>query len=765
MMDPMNPHPSLDPAYTRSLGVGQGDDFDPATMTDPVAPMVEPYETPDEQLDPEEIEDTQEAEEGELVRKLEDQWSEARTWMEPAHALGRKCHEFYDGEQWEVRQKEALRKEGRPALVINKTARAVDNITGRERATRYDWKAAPVGADEILAANAMDHGLKAISNQTNAKYAISDAFESAVIGPVGVLEVWYDDQNPEEESIRVDSVPWDEWYTDPFSRRRDQHDARYNIRVRILDMDVAKAAYPHKAEELDAGAREMSLREKQPILSDYDNVDDGRPYMGELGLLGDGGGSRPRLLVREHQYWVLERARWVRMPDGRAYDYDTTPPGPMAQYIGQGGEPMSGLKRCYYLATVTDRILLDYRKSPNPYDRFSYVPIWCKRDRDGRPYGLVALMMDAQKEINVNLSKANESLRSRHLLYQPGALGATTADQAAKAIARANFVLEVADVNGVKIGTDAADTALFINLMDRAEKHLDDIVGNNEASYGDQGNEKSGVAIQARVAQQGLTLGKVFDNLKFARQFVGEMLIALMQRYYTPQKLLRVIHAQAMQAAGVGVNAFGQPTGRQPDLSWLAQAMSGPIMQMKFDVIVGDTGESATERQAQFQQMNEVLALLPDQMKAGFLPDLVRATDWLDAEAMAGKLEELMQSQSQQRPDLKEFLNITFEKMPAAAQQAILQQLGLPTDLAPAPTPAPPPPVDPNAVIKARAEDTRTAADVMKHAASLAHDAHTQARDQQHEVGLAFLQHQQALQQAERRAALTPSPVPPGDSA
>lgn len=774
MLDPMNPHPSLHPDYTRSLRPGEGDDFDPATITEPI---VEPFQAPQDAEEDEPEEESRANEEADLVRKLEDQWREARAWMGPAHELGNKCHEFYDNEQWEGKQKNAMRQEGRPALVVNKVAKAVDNITGRERATRYDWKAAPMGADEVLAANAMDHGLKAVANQTNAKYAISDAFESAVIGPMGVLDIWYDETNPDEEQIRVDNIPWEEFFFDPFTKRRDLHDCRYTIRVRILDIDLAKSAWPDKADELDAATLAMPMRDKQEVLSDYDNTDDGRPHTGILGEMDDVNDSRDRVTVREHQYWVLERASWIRMPDGRAFDFDPANIQQMAMLQAQGGEYMSGLKRKYYLATCTNKVLLDYKPSPSPYQRFTQVPIWCKRDRDGRPYGLVALMMDAQREINVNLSKANESLRSRHLLYQPGALGATTAEQAAKAISRANFVLEVADVAGVKIGTDAADTNLFIELMDRAEKHLDDIIGNNEASYGDQGNEKSGVAIQARVAQQGLTMGKVFDNLRFARQFVGEMLIALMQKHYTPQKLARIIHSQVAQAAGVGVNAFGQPTGQQPDLTWLGQAMSSPIMQMKFDVQITDVGESATERQAQFQQMSDVLGLLPDQMKTQFLPDLVRATDWVDAEAMAGKLQQMMQAQNQQRPDLREFLNMAFEKMPAAAQQAILQQLGLPTDLTPTPSPLPPPAVDPNTVIKAQAESQRTsqqaAADMVKHAAMLNHNAQQQATDrvhqarqqaldQQHEAGMALLQHQQALQQAQQQADLAPPPANPG---
>jgi hypothetical protein len=112
---------------------------------------------------------------------------------------------------------------------------------------------------------------------------------------------------------------------------------------------------------------------------------------------------------------------------------------------------------------------------------------------------------------------------------------------------------------------------------------------------------------------------------------MGEYLLALMQRYYRPAKLARIIEAQAIKV------------GAQQSLDWLGAAFANPITQLRFDVEVSDVGESDTERQAEMQQRIELMAYVPDQLKPIFLPDLIRSSDWAGAEEMAAKLEQALQ--------------------------------------------------------------------------------------------------------------------------
>lgn len=746
--------------------VGQPHEGVHEALFGPQTPIVEPYESPVRDPEDDDTGETRDGQEQELVGRLDADWAEARAWFGPVRIRERKAREFYDGEQWAAAQRQKLKAAGKPDLVTNKIAKAIDNITGRERASRYNWNCAPNGNDAILASAAMTHGLKAIANQTDAKYEISEAFEDAMFC-YGIVELAYDDSTPDEYDTIVERVPSDEFYFDPFSRHRGFKDCRYTIRVKVMDLDTAESAWPAKVEQLRSAVTSQEMGERQFILSDYDNLDDNLPHMGRVGEFTAGDSERSRVEVREHQYWVLEQAQWIRMPDGRFFDWDETQPMQMAGYLQQGGERMSGRRKRFYVANVCQSILLDYARSKYPWPRFNYVPIWCKRDRDGRPYGLVDVMIDSQKEVNVNLSRANEALRSRHLIHGPGALGNTTQAQAGAKLAQANFVLEVADPNAVKIGTDAADAAMFVELMDRAEKHIDDAVGNNDTAYGDPDHTAvSGKAKQLQVAQQALVLGKVFDNLKYARLQIGEMLVAIMQKFYTVERLQRIIHGQVLQASGVGITPQGSQQGVEPDLQWLGKAFSDDITQLKFDVQIEDVGETATERQAQMDQMTDVLGLLPDNMKLQFLPDLIRASDWVGSEAMAGKIEQMIQQQSQAGPDLKDYINAGFKDLPAQAQRQWLQEVNLPTDLTPSPAqqqgaqkgqegPRQPPPLNPNTVMS---EQGKMAALHVK----AQHEASQASIQRTHEEIMAARLHQQHLEAQAQAAKLAPKPRPSG---
>lgn len=563
--------------------------------------------------------------EAKLVSMCDAQWREAHDWMAPAHQEAREHRAFYDGDQWTAEEKRDLKN--RPASVTNQISRAIDNITGRERAMRFDYKAHPVGEADVPRAAEVTYGLKHITTQTNSKYTFSDAFEDAAKGPMGWIAVGLDDADPTKEPIAIEAPDPFEMFFDPYSRLRDFSDCRYVIRRRVVDLDLAKRAYANKGDDLDAAVVAYHQNAKPEDIS--------RDYGGALAeahtavTLGGGNKTRKRVCVREHWYWETENAEFIVMPDGEVYDWD--PADPMtARRLMEGGQHTTGQKRCFYMAVVANGVLLHHEKSPYPWARFPYIPVWCKRDREGRPYGLIRVMRNPQEELNVAWSKLGTIARSRWLIAQPGALGATTMAQAAEAIAKDNFVLEVANPNGIQLGSDKGDASLWLNMLETRRREIDESVGNNEAAYGDKSNEKSGVAIERRVMQQALNLGKVFDSYRWARLYAGEMLLSLAQKFYTPQKWARIIEAETLQT-------------KQPiDLSWVRSPLVSSIGQMKFNVVIEDQAETATERQSAQQFLIDTMPFLPDPAKAALAVETIRASEAPNKEQIASKVEQAM---------------------------------------------------------------------------------------------------------------------------
>lgn len=560
-----------------------------------------------------------------LIQKLSAQWKEAKEWANKWRKEAIEDRKFYDGDQWTDEQKRQLKDNGRPATVINRIAKAINNVAGRERNGRYSWKALPRGESDVRMADAITKALSYVADQSKSKYVLSRAFKEALKGPLGWVEVGYDDSDPTKEPIFVRQIPWDEMFWDPHTSQPDLEDARYVIKTRIVDLDLATATFPEKAEALKEA---VSQHEKRELMAGHTTGEDYGNFTGiQYGPDEWCDSKRKRVMLREHWYWKQEKATFIVYSDGRVVEFNAAD---MRQVMSLQADPQatthSGTKKKFYYCVVAGSTLLSEDESPYPFDRFPFVPVWAYVDDEGNPYGVIRNQKDPQRELNVARSRFNESIRSRWMIYKSGALGNKTEDQINRQLARSNFSFGVDNPDQVEIGSDKPDAALWSNLMDRSQSEIDDVAGLNEASYGDLGNEKSGKAIQARVNQQGLTFGEIFDNLKFARLQIGELLLSLMQAFYTPQKLQRITESAIIREGG-------------NDLEWVGQALAGPIEQMRFDIIIEDQAETFTERQSAMQQAIELVGLMPDQIKALMVPEVVRMSDFASKEAMAQKAE------------------------------------------------------------------------------------------------------------------------------
>lgn len=570
-----------------------------------------------------------------VATRLNRDWKEARAWMEPAFEKARKARAFYDSKQFTIQEENELKRQGRPAIVINLVSKAIDNICGRERASRFDWEARPIGEADVQTADFATLMLEFLENQTQADSVISDAFEDAVKGPMGWLGVNYDDSTIDQEPVQLDTIDPFEMYIDPHSRKWDLTDARYVIRKRIVDLDTALDTYGREHEQAIRNAIVRNEdREGLEIASDYGNRDDGDYSKGhESWYVKDEETQRERVALREHWWWVWEDAQVIQHPDGRVAEVSQPPSQMVMQLLMEGGLMASKRLKRFRYAVMAGPVLLYEDVSPYPFNGFPYIPVWCKRDRHGRPHGLIDIMIPAQMEVNVAEARLNESLRSRWLIYREGALGNLMESEVAQRLARANFVLPVSEPQNIQVGTDKVDAALWANQREKAERTIDEVVGNNESSYGDKDpTAKSGIAKQMQVMQQSLNLGKVFDHLKRARRTVGETFLCMAQALMPVEKWARVIEAESIQRK------------RPVDLSFVRGPQLASITQMRYDINITDQADTDTERQARFQQGVELAAFIPDgPPKLLYIANLMKMSDWPDADETAAMLEQFAQ--------------------------------------------------------------------------------------------------------------------------
>lgn len=581
-----------------------------------------------------------------LRKRLCAEYKEATAFNLEVANRGRLAHRFYSGDQWDQKAIAKLRQEGRPPVVINQVFKAVNNVSGKQRDSRLSWRVLPRGENDVMTAVAATKGLAYISDATNFRFTESRIFKEAAIGPYGWVEIGYDESDPTKEPIFAEYVPWDEMLVDPYCEMMDLSDARYIIRRKEVDYDLAIKAFPDKANQLKMAVVNKREESYEKLMGDYNNRDDGTLSDGRIGFLDESKG-RDRVTLREHHYWEMEDRLYIQLPDGERLDYeDNSPVSMMALQIG--GQLMKGKKRCYYRAIMANDSLLDVTKSELPFECYPYVCLFAFKDADNKAYGIVDQMKWPQKELNVNRSRANESMRSRWFLYSQGAVPNLTEEQIANRLSRSNFAIQVNDMNGVQLGSDKGDLGGWMNLMETSRKEVDEVVGQNEAAYGEQGNEKSGRAIMARINQQSLNLGELWDNWRFFRLQIGRLFLSLAIKFWPQEKWQRITEQSILQENAEMLQMAMVSGGQMPpqaDISWVGRAVIGINSLFRFDLKIEDQAETTTERQQTMQQAIELMGMLPDEVKATIIPDIIRMSDFEGKEQMAARAEGMMMPQ------------------------------------------------------------------------------------------------------------------------
>lgn len=600
----------------------------------------------------------------ELGALLEQQFKESaagsRDWRED----GIEDQDFYDGNQWASEQIRILLDEGRPPIVINQTAKAVNNMLGREAASRFSFLVSPIAGSFRIAAEDMTRGLEYVADQVELDVVTSDVFENAAKGPMGWFGIHFNDHEAGVEPIQVESVHPLNMFWDPHSRKRDLSDCRYLIRVKVVDLDQALGWYPDAATELEARAAVANPWDSETgcqvlVSDDYGNRA-GPAYAPGYEGTGWYDSQRRRVALREHWWYVNELADVLALPDGRDVDWDPT--SPLVLNLLQtvpGAQRMVKRRRCYHYAICAGDLVVHVDRSP--YDvawrAYPYVPLWCYRSRKGEPYGMVHNMKWPQIELNVARSKFNESVRSLGVIYGKESTTPQERKQIDKAIRRPNFSVAVQDPKAVQFVDNKADSAYWLKIMETSRAEVDEVAGQNEAAYGDPSNEKSGVAIERRVTQQNQNMGRLWDNLRYARKVLGERILGLMMAFWPLEKLRHILAAAAIDE------------NEQPDLTWLDafDGVENPLGQLKFLVKLQDQDETATERQASMQHRIEMMQLIQDPgLVEELLPDTLRATDWAGAEDMAKKVEDYLQRRAQaaQAPQVPPKPSLNYKDAP-----------------------------------------------------------------------------------------------------
>lgn len=496
--------------------------------------------------------------------------------------------DFRDNIQWEEEDAAVLRERKQVPIVYNVISSTLNWVIGSEKRGRSDFRVLPRRKDGGKQAQRKTELMKYLSDVNNSPFSKSRAFEDAVTVGIGWLEEGVqDDDDGEPVYDRYES--WRNMLWDSACTEMDLSDARYVIRQKWVDVDIANTMFPERRDVIAADAVDGDQ-----IIFDDDHGDDAsdaqeRMEVSETGI-GEYDVSRKR--VRLIEIWFRKPVTCNRVSGGQFSGevFDPASAGHTdAVEAGQSVVIERTMMRVH-VAIMTVSALLHVSESPYRHNRFPFTPIWCyRRSRDGMPYGMVRGMRDIQADINKRASKALAILSSNKVVMDEGAVD--DLDEFAEEVSRPDAIIVKKKGYELVLNADRDLAPAHLELMSRSIMMIQSQSGVTDELMGRTTNAKSGIAIQARQEQGSLATAGIFDNLRYAAQIHGEKMLALIEQFFTEEKSFRITNMR-------GVPSYITINDGLPE---------NDITRTKADFVISEQDWRASVRQAQVDQLLEML--------------------------------------------------------------------------------------------------------------------------------------------------------------
>lgn len=558
------------------------------------------------------------------------------------------------GEQWPADIINTRQQETRPCLTINKMPAFIRQVVNDARQNKPAIKVHPVdsGAD-VETADVMNGLIKNIEYTSNADVAYDTAIESSVAGGFGYwrigLDYACDDSFEMDLSIERVANPLSV-YGDPNSTSADSSDWNEAFIVDRMPKKEFKRKYKGK-----------NNAKGEPVDWDSDAWSNSDDWVNDDGVI-----------IAE--WWRREEVATeiVKMSNGHVYNLEQLATDPDLQVGIEAGVLTEVSRRKGKTYKVTQTIMTGadvLEKNDWPGRYIPIVPVYGDEIVvEGKRYfrSLIHNAKDAQRMVNYWRTTATELVALAPRVPWIGRKGTFNSDAArwntanTKSHAYLEFDNEVPQRQPLDTGVAAGALQEALNSSDDMKA----IIGMYDASLGARSNETSGVAINARKREGDVATFHFVDNLARAIRHTGRILIDLIPKVYTGERIIRVIGEDGSQdtkkinAPTPQLDKDGQPiqqpqidpnTG-QPAIGPDGNPMMETVMAIhdltagKYDLTVTTGPSYTTKREEAAASMTEMIRAFPASAPV-VGPMLAKALDWPGADDVARKLEEMTSGQ------------------------------------------------------------------------------------------------------------------------
>jgi hypothetical protein len=534
-------------------------------------------------------------------------------------------------EQWPDVIRKKREEEGRPVLTINKMPAFIRQVVNDSRQNRPQIKVKPVDDKADPDTAKMLEGLvRNIEYESKADVAYDTAVDNACSMGWGYLRVAieYEYEGSFDKCLKIQRVgnPFTV-YGDPFSVEADSSDWNRAFVTEYLNKNDFERKYKG-ADKIDwkgSGYGELKLPWKED----------------------------EQVLIAESWQREIVKSSILMLSNGMVVDKKSYEAG--ADIFQASGLQVVN-ERTADMFKVTQRIMtgaevLETNEWAGKY--IPIIPVYGEEiNVEGKRYfrSLIHNAKDAQRMFNYWRTQATELVALAPRAPYLGEEGSFDVDKGwATANTDSHPYLEY------KKGMpppqrQPMDTGRSVGAMSEAMAAGDDmkaIIGMYDASLGQKSNETSGKAIMARQREGDVSTFHFIDNLSRAIRHTGSVIIDLIPKTYSGQRMVRVLGEDGKETtAKIGEQQDPQQMQMQQQAHAQQQARVYDISTGRYDVAVTTGPGYTTRREEMAVQMTEFVRAFP--AAAPVIGDLlVKALDWQNSEEIAERLKAMLPAQAQ----------------------------------------------------------------------------------------------------------------------
>jgi hypothetical protein len=586
--------------------------FSEATPADPgkelgswiIGPANTDFHTHDElnEFNPEPKEKKQN--DSELLEECMSLWREGLSLTSDCREKGREAEEFYRGRQWEDSTKRMLEGLDRAALTINEIGPNIDTLIGIQNEERTDFRYLPQEDGDQRVADILNVIVKKVTDACYYPREETKVFKDIAVPGFGAFNVLMNFEKTIQGEIVIERFPWDDIVYGPHEKE-DLSDCEFEVRSRMYSIAKLKQMFGKKADEIETSYRQYAGQ--YPDIEKNDNGVSGThtdyrqaKKIDDLPFTVDG--LFPLVDVQKKQFRFAQCSRKVYKEVTvffiqeenffyTAYDWSDKDIA-LAQTI-PGMQAVTQLKTRMKITKFCGNVILANEDPADlPIHDFYTVPCYGYR-QNGEYWGKVEAAKDPQREINKRRSQLMDTMnRLGASVYYTDAstfFDKIEEERFKKNRSKPGSIFKLQNVNNKPALEEGANLPQgVVDIMTLDTQSLQRLM--NIVPMQGGANESGTMYLEKK---KGRLTGNqfLFDNLSFAKQKLGKIIVGLIQRYYPPERIIRLLNsAYAKQKFELGGQDYTQYSEQE-----IVELLENTDL-LEYDVIVSESSFAPSTR-------------------------------------------------------------------------------------------------------------------------------------------------------------------------